>query len=437
MFKYYLYLGLRNLRRNPLLTLLMVITLATGVAASVSTLTIVHMMGNNPIPHKSNKLLVPWLDVGPLEGFQPSDPVDKQSSYKDVTNFLLSQQGIRRAAVYGISLPIEPERADLHAEKGDGLAVSSDYFSMFDVPFSYGSGWTAQEEKSGAKVMVLSLAYSQKFFGDINPVGKNLRVGGNDYRIVGVLGKWNPTPRYTHLINGNGGVFQGADGIYIPFNTGIEQQINVTGSMWCTAGRKANFQGLLDSECTWLQFWFEIASEGDRNKLQDYLTAYQSEQRKSGRLQRPVEPRLFNVTEWMAFLDLVKADSKLSAWLALGFLLLCMVNTAGLLLAKFSGRAAEVGVRRSLGANRADIFKQFLIETGVIGLVGGVVGLLLTFFGLWLISLQSNAMTVLAHLDIPMLIFTFFMAISASLLAGLLPTWRACQVMPAIQLKSQ
>jgi putative ABC transport system permease protein len=59
----------------------------------------------------------------------------------------------------------------------------------------------------------------------------------------------------------------------------------------------------------------------------------------------------------------VGKDSKLSAWLAFGFLVLCLVNTIGLLLAKFSVRAAEVGVRRALGASRSEIFRQFLIET--------------------------------------------------------------------------
>src|SRR5471030_2892420 len=49
------------------------------------------------------------------------------------------------------------------------------------------------------------------------------------------------------------------------------------------------------------------------------------------------------------------------AWLAFGFLLLCLVNTVGLLLAKFSVRAAEVGIRRALGASRKEIFRQFLI----------------------------------------------------------------------------
>jgi putative ABC transport system permease protein len=141
--------------------------------------------------------------------------------------------------------------------------------------------------------------------------------------------------------------------------------------------------------------------------------------------------------EWMSYLHIVKDDAKLSVWLAFGFLLLCLVNTSGLLLAKFSKRAAEVGVRRALGASRAEIFKQFLIETGVVGLAGGVTGLLLSFAGLWLISLQSKEMATLAKMDFTMLAVTFLLAVSASILAGLLPTWRACQVTPAIQLKSQ
>ncbi len=59
MFRYYFMLGLRSLRRNPALTALMVLTLAIGVAASMSTLTILHVMSGDPIPHKSDRLFVP------------------------------------------------------------------------------------------------------------------------------------------------------------------------------------------------------------------------------------------------------------------------------------------------------------------------------------------------------------------------------------------
>ena len=61
MIQYYFFLGIRSLRRNPVLTSLMVLTLAIGVAASVSTLTILHMMSSDPIPSKSDRLFVPVI----------------------------------------------------------------------------------------------------------------------------------------------------------------------------------------------------------------------------------------------------------------------------------------------------------------------------------------------------------------------------------------
>src|SRR3954463_15213929 len=104
MFRYYLMLGLRSLRRNPALTSLMVLTLAIGVAASVATLTILHVMSGNPIPHKSARLLVPLLDVAPLRGYVPGqkEPYNNQTSYKDAVNYLRSGQGVRRTVVYEI-----------------------------------------------------------------------------------------------------------------------------------------------------------------------------------------------------------------------------------------------------------------------------------------------------------------------------------------------
>src|SRR3954471_24034916 len=87
MFAYYFKLGVRSLRRNPALTALMVLTLAVGVAASVATLTILHVMSGDPIPDKSSRLFVPLFDNGPLKGYKPGEePGDDQLSYRDATN---------------------------------------------------------------------------------------------------------------------------------------------------------------------------------------------------------------------------------------------------------------------------------------------------------------------------------------------------------------
>lgn len=437
MFRYYFLLGIKSLRRNPALTALMVLTLAIGVAASVSTLTILHVMSGDPIPQKSDRLFTAIIDPGQKEGYTPGDePNDHQFTYKDVSNLLASQQGVRRAAMYGIQTTLEPERKDLGAISMEGLAVTADTFPMFDIPFLYGQGWQATEDKSSADVVVLSKQMAEKIFGAINPVGKKVRMLKGDFTVIGVNDNWAPKPKF-YIFNGREGAFMDDPDFLLPMSNAIRRETAHSGSMGCTSRSEPGWEGRLNSECTWFHFWFELKSPAQRADLQNYIDSYVTEQFKLGRFQRQAKNRLFNVREFLVEMQVIGDDSRLSAWLAFGFLLLCLVNTVGLLLAKFSVRASEVGVRRALGASRKEIFTQFLIETAVVGLVGALLGVLLAMGALQLIALQSKALAVVAHMDWAMLGLTFFMSISAAMLAGLLPTWRACQVTPAIQLKSQ
>jgi len=440
MFHYYLVLGVRNLLRNPMLTTLMVLTLAVGVAASIATLTILHIMSGNPIPHKSAQLLVPLVDNGPAKSYVAgAPPEDKQTSYIDASNWRRIDKSVApvdmRTAVFDVNGAIEGVRADLPVEQIGGLAVDADYFAMFEVPFLYGSAWTRAEDDGKARVIVLGRKKSEKLFGNENPVGRTIHVFDHDFRIVGVRDGWNPVPRYTRLINSSGGALSGEDDAYIPFATATDIELNNNASTSCSDDDRApGYAGFLKSECTWIQFWFQTK---DRAGLASYLANYASEQRKLGRLKRDAPVQLFDVMEWMRYLEVVSNDTRLSVWLAFGFLLLCLVNTTGLLLAKFSARASEVGVRRALGATQGAIFRQFLVEAGVVGLAGGIVGLALSAAALFVIGKQARSLSVVTQMDWPMLGLTFVLAIAAALIAGLLPTWRATQVTPALQLKSQ
>ncbi len=436
MFSYYFKLGVRSLRRNPALTGLMVLTLAIGVAASVSTLTILHMMSSDPIPQKSSRLFVPLIDNGNVEGYTPGDePNDVQLSYPDAMNLLASGQGERRTVLYRVSMPVEPSRKEIPAFAGTGAAPTRDFFAMFDVPFIHGQPWTEEDDKRGANVVVFNREMAEKLFGEVNPVGQQLMMKGVPFTVVGVTADWAPKPRFYKVRGGSR--FGDGEEFFIPFASAIRNETGHTGSMSCNARRDPGFASLLTSECTWLTAWFETASPAGRADLQNYLDGYLVEQQKLGRLKRNVPIQLFNVNEWMEYNKVVGNDNKMAAWLAFGFLGLCLVNTIGLLLAKFSVRASEIGIRRALGASRGQIFRQFLIETAVVGLVGGALGLLLAFGALALIGSQSKAMASLAQMDWMMLGFTFVLSVLAAILAGLLPTWRACQVTPAIQLKSQ
>jgi putative ABC transport system permease protein len=439
MFRYYFQLGVRSLRRNPVLTALMVLTLAVGVAASMATFTVLYVMSGDPIPHKSDRLFVPRLDNAPLVGYAEGDEPSDQMTYQDATNLLASGQGLRRTAVYGVGTGIESGRADLPPFLVQGVAPTRDFFAMFEVPFLFGGPWDAATEAGARDAIVISRELSEKLYGKVNPVGKSLRMEDAEWRIVGVADTWKPMPRYYRLINGNGGSFVGTEDFFIPFQTAIRHEMGNNGNNNCSGAgpSEPGWQGWLKSECDFIQFWFEGKTAADQPRLKEFLAAYVTEQKKLGRYPRPVNVRLENVMEWMEHLGVVSADARLSTWLAFGFLLVCVVNTVGLLLAKLSARAGEIGVRRALGATKPEIFRQFLVEAGVIGLVGGALGLVLSFGGLWLISLQSEEMALVAKMDWAMLGATLALAVGASLLAGLLPTWRACQVTPALQLKTQ
>ena len=108
------------------------------------------------------------------------------------------------------------------------------------------------------------------------------------------------------------------------------------------------------------------------------------------------------------------------------------------MLAKFTGRSGEIGVRRAMGATRPDIFIQCLVETGVVGAAGGVLGLALTALGLAADRTFVDAgLQRLAHLDEVAVGVTLLLAVCATVCSGLYPIWRASRVQPALQLKAQ
>lgn len=436
MLNYYLWLGWRNLRRNPVLTTLMVLILAIGVAASVSTLTILHVMSADPIPQKSQRLFTVELDSQPLDGYTPGSKPDYQLSYQDVRNFLASPVGVRKAGLYTVQGVFEAGRADLGVSIEDGMAASRELFGILEIPMLHGQIWQAADDEQGRDVVVLSRALAEKMFSTTNAVGRQVKLWGAPYQVIGVYDDIAIRPRF-YQWGGRSAAYLSRDKFVVPLKSALGHEVPHSGSMSCSGRRDPSWEGLLNSECTWMAFWFEMESAAQRQQLQSFLDAYTAEQHKLGRFPRQARNWVLNVREWLIDRRLIGDDSQLSAWLALGFLMLCLINTIGLMLAKFSARAPEVGVRRALGASQRDIFSQFLLESVVVGLVGSLLGVLLALGALALIALQSRYLSAVAHMDWQMLLATVAMSVTAAVLAGLLPTWRACQITPAIQLKSQ
>jgi putative ABC transport system permease protein len=439
MMGYYFSLGLRHLRRNPILTTLMVLTLACGIAASMATLTVLRAMSADPMPSKSERLVTPLLDVRPADGDSSDPEPPYQLTYRDATQLYAAKRGVRQAVLYQLGAVLESPVPNVAPTLTRGLATGSELFAMLEAPFVRGGAWSPQDDERGGQVVVLREAIANKAFGATDPVGQLVRLENKDFRVVGVVpDNWEPEPHFYRLIGGSGAFGESLD-IYVPFNTAITLEWPQQASTSCYQDdpNAGTFGGLKQSECVWIALWVELKSASERGAFKDFLVGYQAEQRKLGRFPRPDNQRVFDVNEWLAANKTVSQDARMQTYLAFGFLLVCLVNVIGLLLAKFTARSGEIGVRRALGARRLAVFQQYLTEAAVVGFVGGLVGLALTQGSLWLIGRQSEQLARLAHLDWTMLLTTIGLAIVASLLAGLLPTWRAMKVQPALQLKSQ
>jgi len=434
MFTYYFKLALRSFRRNKVLTALMVLAIALGIGAAMTTLTVFKVLSGDPIPHKSERLFYVQLDAYTREGYKPGEEPEGQLTRFDAEELLRQKKAPRQAMMTGGGGIVDP-RVDALKPFSVGMRyTSSDFFPMFDTPFLYGQGWSGAEDSGHARVAVISRSLNDKLFKGANSVGHDVLVEGHALRIVGVLDDWKPQPLFYDLFVGR---YDRQEEVFVPFSTSRDLELDRNGNMNCFGREIVNDATALNVPCAWIQYWVELDSASDAPAFKGYLDNYSDQQRAAGRFERPANTRLRNVMELLEFRNVVPGDVRLQMWLAFGFLLVCLVNTVGLLLAKFLRRSGEIGVRRALGASRTEIFKQCLVEAGTIGLAGGMLGLLLALGGLWAVRQRPADYAALAHLDGSMLLLTFALAIAASLLAGILPAWRAMQVAPAVQLKTQ
>ena len=429
MFGYYLDLALRSLRRNQALTALMVLAIALGIGTSMTTLTVMHVLSGDPIPAKSSQLFRVRMDVVPDDAFKPGDKVPDNLTRRDAEALLHDARADRQAMMSaGSMVVVSPQGDPLDV---DARYTSADFFPMFDVPLRYGHAWSRNDDASHARVAVISRTLNQQLFGGTDSVGKMLQVGDQSLRVVGVLGDWDMNPRFYDLSNGQ---FGDSENIFLPLSTALDMKLSTSGQTWCWGNGK-NVRGV-DAPCIWLQYWAQLDTPAKAAAYRQYLRNYIALQQKAGRFTHSGQLELQDVMEWLDAKGVVPSDVRLQTWLALGFLGVCLLNTVGLLLAKFLRRSGEIGVRRALGASRRAIFLPCLVEAGLIGLAGGVFGLALAGLGLTLVRHQPTDYAAYIHMDLRMLLATFVLALLSSLLAGLLPAWRAMHVAPGVALKS-
>jgi putative ABC transport system permease protein len=435
MFGYYLGLALSRLGRNKALTALMVLAIALGIGTSMTTLTVLHVLSGDPLPGRSATLYYPQIDPRDRSGSMPGDEPPAQVTMLDGFNLLRAKRADRQALMTGGTVAVQPDTGAADPFYVQARFTTADFFAMFGASVRYGHGWDAADDEAKARDVVIDGALNERLFGGANSVGRTLRMAGSLFRVAGVLGDWKPSPHFYDLTTGSYGY---AEQVFLPLQSALDLHLQHEGSNDCWDNGTGGVGGIYPSPtCVWMQFWVQLDTPAKAADYHAFLVHYSEQQQASGRFMKAPNVRLRNVMQWLDYQRVVPDDIRMQTGLAFGFLLVCLVNTVGLMLAKFLRGAGELGVRRALGASKRALFAQLLVESGVVGLVGGLGGLLLAMLGLWLVRHRPSDYAALAQLDPAMLLTTFLVAVGTSLLAGLLPAWRACQIAPALQLKSQ
>jgi putative ABC transport system permease protein len=434
MFLYQVKIALKSMRRNPVLTTLLIGGIALGISVATSFVTLRHMYTKDMLPGKSDSVYYVRLDSwGGDSGFQ-NDPegIPDQISYRDARGLLESPIPVRQTPTYMTRLFVHPPAGDPY--RAEVRMAYGDLFAMFNMPFLYGGPWGGEADERAERVVVLDHATNQRLFGGENSVGRSFRLGENEFQVAGVLAPWRPPLRVYDLTRNPAGA---PEPIYIPFNHAEPLELWSAGN---NAGWKrepfTNFADHAETERVWLQYWVELPDQQAQAAYGDWLRAYIEDQRKLGRFERPTRYEVTTVPNLIREFGLIPEGVQAMSVVSLLFLAVCSLNLIGILLGKFLARIPEVSVRRALGASRAQIFWQHVVECEVIGVIGGALGIGLSLVVLSVLS-RYMANGEALQLDGEMLLTAAFLSLIAGLLAGIYPSWRVCRVAPAMQLKVQ
>ena len=425
-----LRLALRGLRRNPLFTTVAILSLSLGIGANTAIFTLIDQILLRKLPVSHPEQLVMLYQTGPHNGSNMGSRMHSYPIYQDYQQRAepLSEVLCRRQVSASVSIDNQTER--VVAEM-----VSGNYFSMLGVKPAIGRVFSSQEDDQayqGHPVVVLAYDYwVSRFARDPEVLGKKILVNNYPMTIVGV----------------SQAGFAGLDPVQ-------SSQIRVPVQMKPQMAPDWTWVRMDDRRTRWVQVFGRLKPgytvESAKAPMQGLFTQI-----------RTYETTLPAAKEWSAYSrEQFLKGSLVVAEAAMGYsglrnqfstalvVLMCMVgvvlliacaNVANLLIARGFMRQKEIAVRLSLGASRARLVKQLLVESLVLSFAGGAVGLtlavVLTRGLLSFIPVEGQPLLIDAMPDVRILGFALALTFTTAIIFGLLPAMRASRPDPWTTLK--
>ena len=384
--------ALRTLRKQPVFALIAVLTLTLGIGGNTAIFSLLYQILLRPLPYPDADRLVFVWNTYPLMGL-PQASV----SIPDYIDRKTQAEAIEDATLFtGAPLALA---AGGQAEQLRGLAVTPSFFTTFQRQPFLGRGFTEEEAKPGAdNYAVLTYAlWNSRFAADRTIVGRDIRLNGEAYRVVGVL------PDDFELPSRDISVL-------VPFAFTPQQMSD--------QGRGNEFSSMiarLRPGATIELLNEQMKAIVDRNL--ERLPQFQSFVRSSGFGGYTVPIRQQLVGD-------VRTPLYVLQIAVLVVLLIACVNVANLLLMRATGRYRELAIRTTLGAGRWRMFRQLLTEGFVLSILGGLGGVLLGAVAVrGLIAISSRQLPGMADATLhPVVLgFSMLLALATGVVFGLVP----------------
>ena len=392
----------RVLGKQPLFSAIVILTFALGIGANTAVFSVLNAVLLRPLPFHEPQNLVALGEFDTRDTKDPGTQIDS-ISYLDYVDWRDQTKVFDQVAVY-TNQSVTTLTDGNEATHVQGESVSANLFTLLGIQPILGRTFLPNEDEPGNNVVILSNELWQRRFGaDRGVIGKTVTLDGLQFQIIGVM-----PPRFVFPIDAH------APELWISMS--VLRQRPKDGSRAMTEERGDGFLRCIAR----LKHGLSI-QQAQANI--DTIVA-------NWRRQYP-DTRLYTgakvLPELTAMIGSTHSALLMLCAMAGCVLLVACVNVANLLLARSLSRNREISIRAALGAGRLQITKQLLVESVLLGALGGIAGLLIAIWGLDSLKAFLPSVPRVEELapDPCVLAFTAFVSVCVGITAGLLPAWRA------------